>query len=211
MKLDGYETYCLFIALKNHFTQKSYDFLKYHGKTRVSKETFTTSKDRFKYMKLSRKYDALEMRDFIIANLLANKNWIGEMLDDDADDIYKAYIKRKQSLSYNFTNEIDKLFTTAGGPEKAFKIKNNQYPDLLNLYLQNEISIETVAILNTFVDFVSKFDEKLGKDDVIWSKTRLLISKLTPFLDYDREKVKKILKTNINNSSHKEDTSLEKT
>lgn len=211
MKLDGYETYCLFIALKNHFTQNNYDFLKYHGKTKITKDHFTSHKDKYKYIKLSRKYDDAQMRDFIIANLLANRNWIGYLLEDESDDIYKSYIKRKQSISYIFDTEVNKLFSSCGGANKAFKIKKSEYPEILNLYFQNEISIETLSILNDLVQFTEKFDKKLGENDILWSKVRLLILKIKPFLEYDKDKIKNILKNSINNHAIIEEKELEKT
>lgn len=207
MKLDGYQTYCLFIALKNHFTQAKYDFFKYNGKTNASKESFSTNRDKYKYIKLARKYDDAAMRDFIISNLLFYRLWIGDYLDEEADGLYKDYLKRKQAMTYHFTNEIEKI----GDLKKAFKIKNGQVPELINLYLQGEISIETMAILNEFIQYVSKFDKALGKDDIIWGRARLLILKLTPFLEYDKEKIKEILKQNINNSIITKEKELEKT
>lgn len=209
MKLDGFQTYSLFIALKNHFTQEKYDFHKYHGKTRVSKDTFLVNKDRFKYMKLSRNYDETELQDFIIANLLMNRVWIGDLLDDRAEDLYKDYVKRKQAISYYFTNEIEKTFMHDA--KKLFEIKNGQLPEILNLYLQGDIGIDTLAILNEFIKFDEKFDKKIGKDDIIWSRARLLVKKLTPFLQYDKDKIRNILKSCINNSLTIKGKELEKT
>lgn len=207
MKLDGYQTYCLFIALKNHFTQKRYDFFKYNGKTNVSKESFSSSRDKYKYIKLARKYDDSQMRDFIISNLLFYRLWIGDYLDEDADKLYKDYMKRKQAITYCFANELEKL----GDLKKAFRVKNGQMPELINFYLQGQISIETMTILNQFIQYASKFDKVLGADCIIWGRIRLLILKLTPFLEYDKEKIKDILKQNINNSVIKKEKELEKT
>lgn len=194
MRLDPFETYQLFMAVRSHFTQDSYDFFKYNGKVRMTKDSFMTNKDRFKYAKLARQYHADEMRDFIVANVLADRKWIGELLDDDANDIYKAFQKRKQSLSYNFKNEVEKLFDTAGSAKKAFAIENNDYPLVIEMYNWNDISIETLAILNDFIKFAEKFDQKLDADDVIWSRIRKMMTKLLPFLDADRHKLKGILK-----------------
>lgn len=192
--MDSFECYALFIALKNHFTQKNYDFFKYHGKTRVNKDSFLSNKDKYKYAKLCRKYTKDNIQDFFIGNFLAGKKWIGEFLDEDSDDIYKQYLKRKQSFTYNFQNEVSKLFIDKG---KVFKSIDGQYPDIINKYLQGDISIETITILNEFIDFFDKFDRNIGKDDIVWSKIRLLAEKLKPFLDYDKDKFKEILKQSL--------------
>lgn len=198
MRLSAYDTFSLYLALKNHFTQEKYDFHKYHGKTRISKESFLSRKDKFQFQKLCRKYDENEMTDFLIANLLQNKKWVGEMLEESAHDFYLAYVKYKQGITYHFDNELSKLFQN--DPETLFVIKNNQYPPILNHYLSNDISLQTLTILNHYIHFSDKFDEKLGKDDILWSKIRLLCFKLTPFLDYDKVKIKNILKERLNES-----------
>ena len=198
MKLDAYQTYCLFMAIKNHFTQKNYSFFKYKGKVRISKDKFMMNKDRFKYSRLSKKYDAIEMQDFILANILSGRKWIGEFMEDDAEQTYINYIKRSQSFTYTFKNDMDKIFSSISSPTKIFKEKNSTYPVLLELHMANDVNIESLCVLNSFIPFIHIFDKKLGEDDFIWSTIRNMIVKLTPFLTYDREKCKKILKDHIN-------------
>lgn len=207
MRLSAYDTFCLYIALKNHFSQEKYDFHKYHGKTRISKESFLNRKDRFQFQKLCRRYDEKNMIDFIVANLIKDRKWVGDLLEDAAHDNYLNYLKYKQATTYIFDNELTKIEL-----HNLFKIKGNQYPPIINHYLSNDLSIQTLCILNTFIQFVSKFDEKLGKDDIIWSKIRLLCIKLTPFLEYDNVKIKNILKEKIDGhrfSNEKQKESLE--
>ena len=47
----GFAAFALYNALKLHFTSDSYDYFKYHGKTNVSKQTFTTRKDKYQFYK----------------------------------------------------------------------------------------------------------------------------------------------------------------
>jgi hypothetical protein len=37
-------------------------------------------------------------------------------------------------------------------------------------------------------------DNKYGKDDIIWSKIKLLAQKILPFLEYDKHKIVGVLK-----------------
>ena len=92
MRLSAFDTYALFLALKQHFTQANYDYFRYHGKTRANKESFIQRKDRFYYQKLSRKYDSEQMVDFLVANLLKGLIWVGNLLDDEAHENYLAYL-----------------------------------------------------------------------------------------------------------------------
>ncbi len=44
---DAFKTYVDYLALKRHFTTKTYDYHKYNGKVKVSFEAFQTRKDVF--------------------------------------------------------------------------------------------------------------------------------------------------------------------
>lgn len=197
LRMSAYETYCLFLALKNHFTTKSYDYFKYSGKTNASQDSFMSRKDRFHYQRLCRKCTDDQMKDYIISNLIKGKLWVGDLLDDEAEQNYKEYTKRKQAFTYQFSNEIDKLFSSVKIPSEVFDIKKNQYPIILNKYLSGELCIEFFCVLNNLIQFVDKFNDKIGTDDVIWSKISLLIVKLHPFLEYDRKKIIGALKSKL--------------
>ena len=137
------------------------------------------------------------MKDYIISNLIKGKLWVGDLLDDEAEQNYKDYTKRKQAFTYQFSNEIDKLFSSVKVPSDVFDIKKNQYPIILNKYLSGELCIEFLCVLNNLIQFVDKFNDKIGTDDIIWSKISLLIVKLHPFLEYDRKKIIGALKSKL--------------
>lgn len=192
--LSGYETFCLYLALKNHFTRDSYDFFKYNGKTKnVSKESFLSRRDRFQFEKLARKCDNPMIH--MMVNFLQDKTWIGDMLDDEAFDYTMRYAKKVQSMSYIFKNEIEKYDNL----KDLFKSEDNGYPMILNEYMSGDISLETIIILDTFIDFITKFDAKL-KDDYLWSKFSFKARKFAPFLlrEIDKNKFKELLKTQMN-------------
>lgn len=203
MRLSAFDTYTLFLALKNHFTRESYDFFKYQGKTSASHESFMSRKDRFQFQKLSRRVAASEMQDFIIANILSGKTWVGDFLDDDAVDNYTSYLKVRQSLTYVFSEELNSLFYDAS-PEFCFKCFKNKYPFLLTYLMNRNITLETCVILNGFVGYIDVWDKKYP-DDPIWSKYSMMIKKYTPFLEYDKKKLKTILKDKLKEYEHGEE------
>lgn len=198
MRLSAFDTYALYLALKQHFTQASYDYFKYHGKTRANKESFMQRKDKYQFQKLSRMYSDEEMRDFLVANFLKEKSWVGDFLEDDANDNYLSYLRRKQSLSYVFSNELDELFSH-DPPDRAFKVGKGHLhlPPILNFIMCGAMSPETFVILDRFIGFSSVLDKKLA-DDYLWCKYRTLPQKFHPFLSYDKNKMKNILKEKIN-------------
>ena len=192
----GYGAYMLFLALRTHFTSAKYDFFQFKGKLRTTKETYNRRHDKYFFEKLAKEYDAEQLRDFFVANLLNDKHYITELLDDSAVENFTNYIRRRQSLSYNFTNELDRIFRH--GITNPFVVNDNDYPYIVGLYLRGVISPETVIIINDYISFFSKFDKYIGETDPIWSKISLKLTKYRPFLKYDRDKFKRILKEKVN-------------
>lgn len=192
--MTGYETFCLYLAMKNHFTRDSYDFFKYNGKVKhTSKETYLARRDRFQFEKLARKVPN-NMMEHMIANFLQDRAWVGDLLSDEAFDATTAYMKKVQSMSYIFKSEVD----CYDNLNDLFKKEENGYPLFLNDYMSGYLSIETLIILDSFTDFMTKFDAKL-KDDFLWSKFRFKARKYAPFLlkGMDRKKFANIIKESI--------------
>lgn len=197
MRLSAYDTYTLFMAIRSHFTTKSYDYFKYHGKIKVTPDSFSTNKNRFQFQKLARQCDDKEMKSFLISNFIKDKKWVGEFLDDDAKQNHVNYIKYNQSVSYQFKNELDLALRDTENPSDLFVVKNGEYPKIIQLYMEGTISAQTFTILNSYIGFFSKFDKQIGESDIIWSKIRLKTSKLHPFLEYDKDRIKSILKQTL--------------
>lgn len=197
MRMPAYSCYCLYIAMKNHFTQEGYDFFKYNGKVSASEESFLSRRDRYQFQKLCRICDETEMREYLVSNLIKDRKWVGDLLQEEARDNYKAYLKRKQSISYMFNNEVEKLFASTPDIRSIFTAGKGDYPKIIYAYLQGDVSLETFSILDEFINFSAKYDSKFGKDDILWSKIRILSKKLYPFIEYDKEKIKNILKEKI--------------
>ena len=54
--MDTIDIYLMYCAMKAHFENKGYDFVKFNGKTKVSRNSFYKRNDRIFFVKLSRKY-----------------------------------------------------------------------------------------------------------------------------------------------------------
>jgi hypothetical protein len=198
----GFAAYALWNALKLHFTSDSYDYIKYHGKTNVSKQTFTVRKDKYYFYKLSRKYNMEELKDFYIANMIAgNGEWVGEMVSSNGEENYTKWQKTQQSLTYTFENDIMYLLDKVDGSEfwtmdDYFKPIDGGWPNIITKLMQNKLSLETVCILIDIVGCMPRWEKEIT-DDIIWPSNHKLITKYTPFIDYDKEKFLHILKKKI--------------
>ena len=65
--IDVYKTY---LAFKNHFTKVSYNYFKYSGKSRASKEAYNNRKDRYFFERMSRKKSDDEIKEYFLANFI---------------------------------------------------------------------------------------------------------------------------------------------
>jgi hypothetical protein len=193
----GYGAYLLFLALRTHFTNAKYDFFQMHGKLRATKESYIKRNDKSFFDKLARDYSCENLRDFYVANFLEDKHYVTELLDDTAERNYREYQRRRQSLTYIFTSELEELFDS--GITRPFKFNDGEYPDIVNLYLRHVLSPETLVIINDFIPFEDKFNKYLS-DDILWSKVSLKLRKYKPFVHYDRNKVKSILKEKLHDT-----------
>lgn len=212
MRLTAFDTYIMYLALRQHFERDSYDYFKFRGKVKATQDSFMNRRDRFYFQKLSRQHDESEMQDFLVCNILKGKKWIGDFLEEDAETNYLDYQRRVQSLSYTFANDLDTLFAH-NGTKGAFKLSSNkQFPTVIEFMLDGSISPETFTILNKYISFSSVYDEKLGKDSFLWRDIRNVALKYHSFLEYDKTKLKNILKEKIKEYEHGEEqeTSPEK-
>ena len=192
---DAFNIYVYYLALKRHFTS-NYDFFKYNGKVKANAMSFENRKDKFFFYKLSKKKDAKEI---ILANMLANPNaWAGDLLDDKAEAIYNEWLKRKQSLTYQFKSDINEL--DDDDYNMNFYVENGQHPKLLKLYMMKRISLETLVILCD-ISGCLKYWEKNISDTIVFPDINTLVRKYQPFLEYDKAKLRKILLDKYQNIS----------
>jgi hypothetical protein len=190
---SGFSSFALFHALKLHFSSDGYDFFKYHGKTNVSKNSFSNRKDKYSFYKLSRKYSLDELKAFYIANFLRKDvSWVGELTGPEGEENFKKWNKTQQSLTYVFENDIINLLDSVDSAEELLIVKPGKYPILLQSVMEESISIETLVILNDIMNFFPMWTKKID-DDIIWPTFKRRCIKYAPFIDYDKKKLKCIL------------------
>ena len=186
--MDAYAAYVMYLALKRHFTPGSnYDYFKYNGKTNASARSFETRRDRYSFHKLSKKDHP---RDFVVANFIQHgpNIWIGDLLTDSKyEDTYKAWLKRRESISYIFKSDLEQLTDI----NEDLKSVNGDYPKLLQLYMRNKVCIETIIILSNMVGFIKSWNKEIS-DPIVWPEIYNTCVKYVPFMEYDAEKLKKI-------------------
>jgi hypothetical protein len=194
---SGFSAFAIFNAIKLHFTSDSYDFFRYNGKSNVTKENFANRKDKYSFYKLSRKYRNEDLLNFYIANFLVKDvSWIGDITGVEGEENYKQWQKRNQSLNYRFKEDILYLMDKVSVVTDLIKVKDGQYPLLLNQTMQGNVSIETLSILNHMMGFFDMWNKKIS-DTIIWPSWKRKCEKYTPFIKYDEAKFKETFKEAI--------------
>lgn len=193
-KVKAFDVYKSYLGLKNHFTKKTYDYHKYCGKSRASIQSFYKRRDRFFFEKLSRQKDDSEVIEYFVANFVSCDDpqglWIGQIMKEGESN-YSNWKRKNQSMSYVFKNEVSDLFENKKFDD-VFYIDGSRHPIIVKEHLANDVSLETLIILDRILGFKKNFDKKLK--DPVWEFLSMRIDKYSPFIHTDIFSYKRILK-----------------
>ena len=193
--MEPYDVYKYYMAMKLHFESDSYEAPKYNFKTSAKPQSFFKRRDKYHFAKLGRKFDEpRELIDFFTAQFTAaDKTWVGDMLQDE--DKYTEWQRRQQSLSYNFEQDINTLAEEADAFDEMLKARgegNNNYPLVIEKFLQDEISLETVVILDRLTGFMRRADRTIS-ETIVWPDISKRIRKYGLLLRFDKDRMRRIV------------------
>ena len=188
---EGYDAYCLYLAINNHFYSDSYDYFKYNGKVSAKLESFMKRKDKYHFAKLSRKYND-ELKDFLVANFSKKKYYVRDLLEMECEKNYIEFKKRKQKLTYLITEEMRYLFDKYKHIDFCIGIKDGQHSNILREYLGGRIAAETLVAVDKIFGIFTDYDTMVS-ENFIWPKTRKRLDSLAPFLELEHKKLETIL------------------
>ena len=196
--MTGFEVYRTYLALKNHFTKKNYDFVKYNGKVRANEKSFEQRLDRYFFKKLAVKYNENEVIEYFIANFLEDPR--GYIKSFSVDN-YTKWKHKKESLTYKFKEDVNALLDDVEAPyDKSFgdifRASKGKHPNILKRFYANDISLETLVIFETCLGYVNDLTKVLV--DPIWDDTKMKITKYQPFLQVDCKKYRCVVLDVIN-------------
>lgn len=194
--MNGFDVFKIYQSIKLHFTSEKYNYFVYNGKTNATLDSFERRRDKFMFHKLARKYDEQEIVPFLVANFVSdNHKWTKDLLSSEATEAYLSWRKITESISFQFQTDIEKLLGDDKTPKsfnQLFVVNEGAYPALLEKFMQKDITLETVTILNSVMNFTENWDKQVD-DDIVYPKISLRIRKYGAFLSVDVKKYKKIL------------------
>lgn len=185
--MDGFKAYKYFIALKLHFTTERYDVFTNNGRISASREAYERRNDKALFERLARKYPTdRELIQYIAANFAYGNKHV--VYSSESDDYYDRWTRRKESISQVFRNDLNTIQAEGTiSKESLFSIDDGN-PLLLNLYVGNYITLETMVILEELEGYLSKWEPLI----MLWHDHFLTIRKSKRFVKFDRNKVQSI-------------------
>ena len=187
--MEAIDVYIMYCAMKAHFSRKDYDFFKYGGKTKVSRDSFWKRKDRFFFVKLSKKYKTeIEIRNYLVSNFIKDKSGY---IANFSEENYNSWLLRRSGFFEQFVIEMKPFIKEF---EPLFEVKGSSHPKLLKEFLGSRVSLETMLVLDELVSFSKKWDQQL-EDDIVWVDLKKLMKNYKGFLTINKNRYRiKLLK-----------------
>jgi len=195
--MDGFKAYRYYLALKLHFTTEKFNVFENRGNVKGSREAFNARNDRYIFEKVGSRFDDdKDIIQYFVANFAYNNDsFIYE--GQQAEENYKIWIKRKESITKVFIDDlasiINHIEVNKIASHHVFNFLDSTYPVAFELLIGNKISIETIRILDDIYPMLDNW-ESHNAVKYIWNQEFLRIKKLTGFVKYDIIKIEKIFK-----------------
>ena len=77
--------------------------------------------------------------------------------------------------------------------DKVLDVESGQHTPLLKEFLGNNIQAETFIVFDNMFKIFEDYDE-LIQEQFIWPKTKVRLNKLKPFIEYEPQKIRLVMK-----------------
>jgi hypothetical protein len=188
MIMEPFDAFRFYQSVKLHFESDTYDAIKYNYKTSAKPQTFWKRKDKYFFAKVGRRFTTpVDLINYYVSHFIHDTKWIGEMINDD--DTYNKWLKKNQSMGYVFEQDLYKLKEINESFDKLLD-SSDGHPQIISAYMRDEISIETVVIVNRLTQFIRVADRKIT-ETIVWPDVSRKIRKYEAFFQCDTDKMKK--------------------
>jgi len=184
---DAFALSILYRALRLHFTQDSYDFVKFQGQVSgnnlLAQQKFNNSKQKFLFTSLGKHKDP---KNLIISNLIYNnKSFILDITSEKGYNTFNEWENRQAQLYYNLSQDLNKFEYI----KELTSISRSSLPILIEKYISEDISSESVVLIDSVIH---KLDDWQKIKHPLIENNILKLRKYRSFYSPDIEKIKRI-------------------
>jgi hypothetical protein len=191
--IDPFESYKIYNSLKLHFSSDSYNAVKYHYKTSANPKSFFKRRDKYFFSKLGKQQKNVpDLIEYYVSNFINGVDWVGDMVNGDGERNYTEYKRIHESLSYHFQNDMEAIESQGYTFDSLLRSVQGEYPPIIKLYLQEEVKLETLAILNKMTGFLEHAKAKVS-ETLVFPDLYRKVTKYQYFINPDMNKIKKIV------------------
>ena len=188
--MDGYKAWKLYMAVKLHFTTTKYNVFNNRGHVKGARDTFYARNDRFIFERLARKFPTeREIIQYFVANFAYDNSEVVYSPADGETNLV-TWNKRKQSISQVFDNDLHVILLHLEKERLTendlYEGQSNNLPELFKLFLGGYITIETMVILDTFVNYLARTSSKIN---LLLGEEYLKIEKCKGFVKFDKDRL----------------------
>jgi hypothetical protein len=195
--MTGFQAYRYYLGLKLHFTTDKFDIFK-NSNVKCTEVQYNKRNDKYFFERLAKKMPSdRDLIRYYIANFAyGNKNLVYK--EDEAQDCLHEWIKRKESITKTFSDDLDNLSSNILKNklkrEEVLSFSFGEPPIILTLYLGNHINIETVSILDDYFNFVDDWKSTILRS--LWYDDDIRrIEKVKKFIKYDENRIMPVIES----------------
>jgi len=190
--MDPFDSYKLYNALKLHFENDVYDAVKYNFKTTVNHSSFFNRRDKYFFAKLAKSYPK-DLKGFYISQFINDVKYVRDMIDPTGRKLYLEYRRIHESIHRVFEQDINTLVDN-DFDELMEEVNNiNTPPEIIRRWMEGDITLETVVILDRLTNFMEKEGSKIT-ETLFWPDTSRKIRKYSPYVNFKKDKCLNIIK-----------------
>jgi hypothetical protein len=182
--MTGFEAFKYYMALKLHFTTPTFNVFTNQGRIKGTRQAFFMRNDHVLFEKLAKHYSTgKDYIQFIAANFMyGNPNVVYDA--EQSLTNYKEFLRRRQSITRVFTDDLNTILCSGA----QLNFSGSSIPEVLQLFVANKITIETMVILNDLRSIVEQM-KQTPQVALVLGDDLLRIEKSKGFVKYDAHRV----------------------
>lgn len=193
MASHGFAAYQMWVAIKTHFNNPTFDYHRYGGKTQVKEEHFEKLNYKKIFYALDNKYRN-NLEDFYLSVFARDGNksiFIAKTMGEEFQREHQDRLRRIQAFTAEFETDVKIISDVMENREIPFKrvLKSDtKLPPIVQLEIKGHICPETLIVIDLATGFLNR-----ECSNPLWADTVFRLQKYAKFMRYTDEQMKKFL------------------